>query len=301
MELWLPVEQSIIGMNIAYVYTGVVEMKKNFSEDVLKQYFDQIKKTPLLSFDEELDLSRKIQQGDELARERLIKANLRLVVKIAKSYLSSGMGFLDLIQEGNMGLMKAASRYDYKKKVRFSTYAGWWIRQAISRAISNKRRTIRVPHRKEEALKRIQRTYNILTQRFQRTPSVAEVAEELDMKEPDVVAIMESTNEIVSLEAEINDEASMLQELIEDDTYSPDKELMQQSLREDTMKMLEHLLEREKEVLLYRFSFYGGKKYTLKTVGDRLGISPETVRQIEKRAIEKLKNYSEGMREYYVH
>jgi len=288
-------------MNIAYVYTGVVEMKKNFSEDVLKQYFDQIKKTPLLSFDEELDLSRKIQQGDELARERLIKANLRLVVKIAKSYLSSGMGFLDLIQEGNMGLMKAASRYDYKKKVRFSTYAGWWIRQAISRAISNKRRTIRVPHRKEEALKRIQRTYNILTQRFQRTPSVAEVAEELDMKEPDVVAIMESTNEIVSLEAEINDEASMLQELIEDDTYSPDKELMQQSLREDTMKMLEHLLEREKEVLLYRFSFYGGKKYTLKTVGDRLGISPETVRQIEKRAIEKLKNYSEGMREYYVH
>ncbi len=288
-------------MNIAYVYTGVVEMKKNFSEDVLKQYFDQIKKTPLLSFDEELDLSRKIQQGDEEARERLIKANLRLVVKIAKSYLSSGMGFLDLIQEGNMGLMKAASRYDYKKKVRFSTYAGWWIRQAISRAISNKRRTIRVPHRKEEALKRIQRTYNILTQRFQRTPSVAEVAEELDMKEPDVVAIMESTNEIVSLEAEINDEASMLQELIEDDTYSPDKELMQQSLREDTMKMLEHLLEREKEVLLYRFSFYGGKKYTLKTVGDRLGISPETVRQIEKRAIEKLKNYSEGMREYYVH
>jgi len=301
MELWLPAEQSIIGMNIAYVYTGVVEMKKNFSEDVLKQYFDQIKKTPLLSFDEELDLSRKIQQGDEEARERLIKANLRLVVKIAKSYLSSGMGFLDLIQEGNMGLMKAASRYDYKKKVRFSTYAGWWIRQAISRAISNKRRTIRVPHRKEEALKRIQRTYNILTQRFQRTPSVAEVAEELDMKEPDVVAIMESTNEIVSLEAEINDEASMLQELIEDDTYSPDKELMQQSLREDTMKMLEHLLEREKEVLLYRFSFYGGKKYTLKTVGDRLGISPETVRQIEKRAIEKLKNYSEGMREYYVH
>lgn len=276
-------------------------MKKNFSEDALKQYFNQIKKTPLLSFDEELDLSRRIQQGDEEARERLIKANLRLVVKIAKSYLASGMSFLDLIQEGNMGLMKAASRYDYKKKVRFSTYAGWWIRQAISRAISNKRRAIRVPHRKEEALKRIQRTYNILTQRFQRTPSVAEVSEELNMKESDVVAIMESTNEIISLESEINDEASMLQELVEDDTYSPDKELMQQSLREDTMKMLEHLLEREKEVLLYRFSFYGGKKYTLKTVGDRLGISPETVRQIEKRAIEKLKNYSEGMREYYVH
>jgi RNA polymerase primary sigma factor len=130
---------------------------------------------------------------------------------------------------------------------------------------------------------------------------VGEVAEELNMKESDVVAIMESTNEIISLESEINDEASMLQELVEDETYSPDKELIQQSLKEDTMKMLEHLLEREKEVLLYRFSFYGGKKYTLKTVGDRLGISPETVRQIEKRAIEKLRNYSEGMREYYVH
>lgn len=274
-------------------------MKNYCSEDALREYFKQIKKTPLLTFDEELELSRKIERGDERAREQLIKANLRLVVKIAKSYIASGMNFLDLIQEGNMGLMKAASRYDYNKKVRFSTYAGWWIRQAIARAISNKRRAIRVPHRKEEALKRIQKTYNILTQRFQRTPSVSEVAKELEMKESDVVTVMESTNEIVSLESEINEEAAILQDLVEDTTYSPDKELIRQTLREDTMKMLEHLLHREKEVLLYRFSFYGGKKYTLKSVGDKLGISPETVRQIEKRAIEKLRGHAEEMREYY--
>ncbi|MAG13778.1 MAG: RNA polymerase subunit sigma-70 [Spirochaetales bacterium] len=268
------------------------------NDDALQAYFQQIKNTPLLTFEEELLLSRKIQKGDEAAKQRLIEANLRLVVKIAKAYITPDVNFLDLIQEGNLGLIKAASKYDYKKNVRFSTYAAWWIKQAIVRSLSNKRRAIRLPHRKEEALKKIQKTFYLLNQKLLRKPSVEEVAGELHMKVEDVTSILNASSAIASLDGENHFDSGSLHDICEDFSYDPDRELMEKSLREETMKFLEHLLEKEKQILLYRFSFYGGKKYTLKKIGEQLGISPETVRQIEMRAIRKLREHAEELKEY---
>ncbi len=273
-------------------------MKDHLQEDVLKAYFDQIKKIPLLSFDQELEYSRRIMKGDEAARQKLVEANLRLVVKIARGFLTPDVSFLDLIQEGNLGLIKAASKYDYKKNVRFSTYASWWIKQSIVRSLSNKRRTIRLPHRKEEALKKIQKTYNTLSQKLMRNPSVEEVAESLSMDREDVVSILSMSSTVASLEREISNDSGTLLDMCEDFTYDPDRELMEKCMRDDTLTFLEHLMEKEKEILKYRFAFYGGKKYTLKTIGEKMGISPETVRQIEMRALRKLKEHAEEISEY---
>ena len=267
-------------------------------DDALQSYFQQIKNTPLLTFDEELDLSRKIENGDDKAKKKLIEANLRLVVKIAKAYVTTDVGFLDLIQEGNLGLIKAASKYDYRKSVRFSTYAAWWIKQSIVRSLSNKRRTIRLPHRKEEALKKIQKTFYMLNQQLLRKPSVEEVAEELHMKAEDVTSILNASSAVASLDGELSFESGTLQDIYGDITYNPDKELMEKSMRDETLKFLEHLVDKEKQILMYRFAFYGGKKYTLKTIGEQMGISPETVRQIEMRAIKKLRKHAEELREY---
>ncbi len=272
--------------------------KTSQSEDSLKAYFQQIKTTPLLSFEEELELSRRIMKGDELAREKLIKSNLRLVVKIAKAYTTGDVSFLDIVQEGNLGLIKAASKYDYRKNVRFSTYAAWWIKQSIVRALSNKRRPIRLPHRKEEALKKIQKAYYTLTQLNQQKPTVEEVAVEVGMKPEEVSSLLNASSAVASLDSEENFETGSLLDMCEDYTYEPDSELVKKSLHEDTMRFLEHLMEKERQILLYRFSFYGGKKYTLKTIGERMGISPETVRQIEMRAIRKLREHADEVREY---
>lgn len=267
-------------------------------DDTLKAYFNQIRKTALLSFDEELDLSRKIEKGDEKARGRLVEANLRLVVKIAKAYVSTDVGILDLIQEGNLGLLKAASKYDHRKQVRFSTYASWWIKQSITRALSNKRRSIRLPHRKEDALRRIQHAYNILSQNLARRPSVEEVAREVGMDSVDVVEILNISHGPVSLDSDLNSESGTLHDVYEDYSYSPDSEILQQVMREETLKFLERLREKEKKILLYRFAFYGGKKYTLKRISDEMGISPETVRQIEMRAIRKLRQHASEIEEF---
>ncbi|MBN2508752.1 MAG: sigma-70 family RNA polymerase sigma factor [Spirochaetales bacterium] len=274
------------------------QKKPNTSEDALKAYFQQIKSTPLLTFDEELELSRKIMKGDEHARQRLIEANLRLVVKIAKAYVSPEVSFLDIVQEGNLGLIKAAGKYDYHKNVRFSTYAAWWIKQSIVRALSNKKRAIRLPHRKEEALKKIQKAYYTLTQSLQRKPSIGEVAKDIHMKEDEVASILSAAGSIASLDSEENFESGTLMDIYQDESFTPENELLSMSLKEETMKFLEHLMDKEKQILLYRFSFYGGEKYTLKRIGEKLGISPETVRQIEIRAIKKLRQHREEVREY---
>ncbi|MBA7656911.1 RNA polymerase sigma factor SigB [subsurface metagenome] len=208
------------------------------------------------------------------------------------------MSLLDLIQEGNLGLIKATSKYDYHKNVRFSTYASWWIKQTIVRSLSNKRRIIRMPHRKEEKLRKINKTFNMLSQRLMRTPTTAEIALELGLKEKEVDTILNLSNGVVSLDCSHSEEHGTLQDLIEDTTFDPDKELMQNSLREDTMRFLETLMEKEKQILLYRFAFYGGKKFTLKRIGDEMGISPETVRQIEIRALKKLKERAGELKEY---
>jgi RNA polymerase primary sigma factor len=272
--------------------------KHKREDDALKSYFEEIKEHQLLSFEEELELSRKIEKGDEAARHRLIVANLRLVVKIAKTYISSGFGLLDLIQEGNMGLMRAAEKFDHRKQVRFSTYAAWWIRQSIVRAVAKKHNAIRLPHRKNSLLKKVQSAYYQLSQEMEQEPSIEDIAREVGVTEESVDQILQLGNPVVSLDSEIGDDSSTLIDFYEDTTYDPERTFMNHSLKEDTLKFLDHLKERERQILLYRFSFYGGKKLTLKRIGEEMGISPETVRQIEMRAIRKLRDHSSEMAEY---
>ncbi|MFW6229103.1 MAG: sigma-70 family RNA polymerase sigma factor [Alkalispirochaeta sp.] len=265
--------------------------------DALQAYYNQIRQSPLLSADEEHALSRQILAGDMDARKILIESNLRLVVKIAKAYLTPDVSLLDLIQDGNLGLLKAAGRLDYRKNVRFSTYAAWWIKQAITRSLANRRRTIRLPHRKEGALKRIQRAYNFLSQKLMRSPSVGEIAEEVRMDIDEVTEIMHIAITPVSLDSEINDDNGTMMDIIEDNSFSPDTVVMEQLLKDATHECIDALKEREQQVLRYRYALDGGERYTLKKVSDAMGISPETVRQIEMRAIKKLRRDADYLKE----
>ncbi len=272
--------------------------RTNVQDSAVKSYFNQIQKYQLLDFDQEIELSKRIQNGDEEAKRILVESNLRLVVKIAKPYVSKEMSFLDVIQEGNLGLMTAAGKYDYRKNVRFSTYAAWWIRQAIVRAISNKKRPIRLPHRKEEAIRKIKQAYYSLTQVYMREPTNEEIAKELNIDVDELTTILQMSGDIVSLDAEINEDSGTLITMFEDKSYEPAAEVFNKFMRDDTLKTMNILGEKEKQVLMYRYSFYGGKKQTLKRIGDKFGISPETVRQIEIRALKKLSKESEKLREY---
>lgn len=268
--------------------------------DALQAYYAQIRETTLLTAEEEHELSRRIQNGDAAARTRLIESNLRLVVKIAKAYVSPDVSLLDLIQDGNMGLLKAAGRFDYRKNVRFSTYAAWWIKQAITRSLANRRRAIRLPHRKEDALKRIQRAYNYLSQRLMRTPTVDEIADEVFMQREDVSEIMRIAVTPVSLDSEINEDHGTIMDLLEDNSYAPDGIVMMGILREETWNSINRLKKREQEVLRFRYALDGGERYTLKRISDEMGISPETVRQIEMRAIKKLRIEADHLKQMMV-
>jgi RNA polymerase primary sigma factor len=270
------------------------------NDDALLAYFGQIRTIPLLSFEEELELAQSISEGDELARRRLIEANLRLVVKIARSYYIPDVSFLDLIQEGNMGLMHAADKYDPLKQVRFSTYASWWIRQTITRYLANKRRTIRLPHRKEEILRKIQRAYHTLSQLYMRQPRTEEIAQEIGVSLADVEFILGITNGFLPLDVDRgnSEESTAAMDLHEDYTYSPERALMRKSSREATIQILKHLKDREKRIIIYRYQLNGGKRRTLKSIGDKMGISPETVRQIELRALQKIRIHADELRLY---
>ncbi|MDR2047863.1 MAG: RNA polymerase sigma factor RpoD/SigA [Treponema sp.] len=268
------------------------------SEDLLWIYFEQLKRFPLVSFDEEKELAKKIQNGDKDARRRLIEANLRLVVKIAKSYYTPGVSFLDLIQEGNMGLMHAADKFDHAKEVHFSTYANWWIRQGIMRFLANKRRMIRLPLRKEELLHKIQKTSQGLSQKLSRVPASAEIAAETGIPVRDINSMLALANDIVSLDASEESSLSGLIDYQGDYTYNPERVFMKKDFRRAAADMLNHLKERERNVLVYRYRIGGGERYTLKKIGDKMGISLETVRQIELRALRKMRENAETLREY---
>jgi len=276
-------------------------MKQNADtaqKDTLQHYFSGIKKQPLLTFEEEIDLSKRIEKGDQAALRKLTESNLRLVVKIARSYMSSGVAFLDLIQEGNIGLMKAAEKFDYRKNVRFSTYAAWWIRQSIVRAIAKNQRHIKLPHRKEELLRKVQRFYYTFSQTEGRKPDISEISKDLNVKEEEISSLLNSATPVVSLDWEDESGDSRLVDMYEDTTYQPDKDLLRKCFQEDTIRFMEHLRDKERQVLMARFSFHGGKRVTLKKIGEEMGISPETVRQIEMKAIKKLKQHSDEIREY---
>jgi len=275
-------------------------MKKSKVFNNLKYYFDEIKKNKLLTKEEEIELAKKVKAGDKLAFNKLVSCNLRLVIKIAKKYISDEFSLEDLIQEGNIGLIKAVEKFDPDKQVRFSTYACWWIKQAITRAISNKKRMIRVPYRKEEYLKKINNTITQLTQELNREPTIKEIAEKLNCSKYDIINIKNITDKIYSIDCDINtnDENCMLLDFLDDDSFSPEKVLDIEDLRNKTDEILENLKTNEREVIRQRFAFESTKRETLKSIAKNLGISPETVRQIEIKAIQKIKNRYAYLKDY---
>ncbi|HOT61892.1 MAG TPA: RNA polymerase sigma factor RpoD/SigA [Treponemataceae bacterium] len=268
-------------------------------QDSVKDYLREIRKYPLLNFDEEIDLSKKIQAGDLEARKKLIESNLRLVVNIARKYVAPDLHLLDIIQEGNLGLITAAQKYEFTYNVRFSTYACWWIQQAITRAIANKRRLIRLPFRKEELVSRIRRVSAELYQRHSRAPTNEEIAAELSIDPADVADIVSCSAAVTSLDVQIDEEESVsLKDLIPDTTYNPEEIFMRQYTQDCVRKILGELKEGERDIMIRRFNLENEEKnVTLKTIGKQYGVSAETIRQIELRAIRKLKAHSQLMRE----
>ena len=271
---------------------------KNESRDILQIYFSQIKAYPLLDFSEELNLSRRIRQGDTKALNELINSNLRLVVKMARPYSTQDVPFIDLIQEGNIGLIQAAKKYDYEKNIRFSTYASWWIRQFIIRFLTNKRRIVRLPHRKEEMLRRIQRSFHTLSQTLMHQPRSKDIADELGISEQDVDFILNMSSGPLPLELSNGRDGELTVDIHEDYTYNPEKDLFRQYYREGARKFLSRLKDRERQILSYRYLLEGDAPHTLKEIGAKLNISPETVRQIEMRALAKIRKNADELKNF---
>ena len=263
-------------------------------EDPVRMYLKEIGKVPLLSAEEEIELAKKMEQGDENAKKRLAEANLRLVVSIAKRYVGRGMLFLDLIQEGNLGLIKAVEKFDYRKGYKFSTYATWWIRQAITRAIADQARTIRIPVHMVETINKLIRASRQLLQELGREPTPEEIAEEMDMPVDRVREILKISQEPVSLETPIGEEEdSHLGDFIQDDNVPvPADAAAFTLLKEQLVEVLGTLTEREQKVLRLRFGLDDGRARTLEEVGKEFNVTRERIRQIEAKALRKLRHPS---------
>ena len=263
-------------------------------EDPVRMYLKEIGKVPLLSADEEIELAKRMEQGDENAKKRLAEANLRLVVSIAKRYVGRGMLFLDLIQEGNLGLIKAVEKFDYRKGYKFSTYATWWIRQAITRAIADQARTIRIPVHMVETINKLIRVSRQLLQELGREPTPEEIAEEMDMPVDRVREILKISQEPVSLETPIGEEEdSHLGDFIQDDNVPvPADAAAFTLLKEQLVEVLGTLTEREQKVLRLRFGLDDGRARTLEEVGKEFNVTRERIRQIEAKALRKLRHPS---------
>ena len=271
-------------------------------DDPVRMYLREIGKIPLLTYDQELDLAKKILEGNEDAKKKLTESNLRLVVSIAKKYIGRGMSFLDLIQEGNMGLIKAVEKFDYTKGYKFSTYATWWIRQAITRSIADQARTIRIPVHMVETINRLLRTSRHLLQQNGREPTPEELAAEMDMPVERVIEIQKIAQDPVSLETPIGEENdSHLGDFIkDDDTPSPQDAASETMLREQLNDIMKTLTPREAKVLRLRFGLDDGKARTLEEVGKTFHVTRERIRQIEAKALRKLRHPSRSkkLREY---
>ncbi|MDD3139832.1 MAG: RNA polymerase sigma factor RpoD [Lachnospiraceae bacterium] len=271
-------------------------------EDPVRMYLKEIGKVPLLSAEEEIELAKRMENGDEEAKKRLAEANLRLVVSIAKRYVGRGMLFLDLIQEGNLGLIKAVEKFDYNKGFKFSTYATWWIRQAITRAIADQARTIRIPVHMVETINKLIRVSRQLLQELGREPTPEEIGEELEMPVERVREILKISQEPVSLETPIGEEEdSHLGDFIQDDNVPvPAEAAAATLLKEQLGEVLDTLTEREQKVLRLRFGMNDGRARTLEEVGKEFDVTRERIRQIEAKALRKLRHPSRSrkLRDY---
>ena len=280
------------------------------ADDSVKIYLQQIGKIPLLTAEQELDVAKKIKENnDDTAKETLVNANLRLIVSIAKKYIGRGLSFLDLIQEGNMGLMKAAEKFDYAKGYKFSTYATWWIQQSITRAIADKSRIIRLPVHMIETLGKIKKVTVDLTTESGKVPSKEEIAYRVGIPVSKLTSLIKAAQSTISIEtpATAKDESSKLGDFIVDEsTISPDSRVSQENLFEDIQKMLNQLSPKERDVLIMRYGLNDdGNRKTLEEIGSRYGVSRERIRQIENRAISKLKklcknhNLTKSLKNYF--
>lgn len=264
------------------------------ANDPVRMYLKEIGKIPLLTAEEELALAKRLEAGDEEAHNQMVEANLRLVVSIAKRYVGRGLPFLDLIQEGNFGLIKAVGKFDYTKGYKFSTYATWWIRQAISRAIADHARTIRIPVHMVETINRVSRAQHELVQELGRDPSTAEIADRLHISEEKVEEILRVSQEPISLETPVGEEDdSHLGDFIQDeDASEPADAASYMMLKEQLSTVLKTLTYREEQVLCMRYGLKDGKMHTLEEVGEKFNVTRERIRQIEAKALRKLRHPS---------
>ena len=279
---------------------GVRDSDTGNVTDPIHMYLKEIGQVPLLTPDQEIDLARRVEQGDQEAKRKLEEANLRLVVSIAKHYTGHGMSLMDLIQEGSLGLIRAVEKYDYKKGFRFSTYATWWIRQSITRAIADQGRTIRIPVHMVENINKVNRSARDLVQKLGRDPTVEELSKETHMSVDRIREIQRISREPVSMETPVGDEEdSSLGDFIRDDTTPhPADEAARTMLREQIREILSDLTEREQQVLRLRYGLDDDRSRTLEEVGRQLNVTRERIRQIEAKALRKLKRKNIRMRDY---
>jgi RNA polymerase primary sigma factor len=274
-----------------------VYLDDDIADDSVRLYLREIGKIPLLSAEEELELAQRVVKGDKDAKDKMAEANMRLVVSIAKRYVGRGLDLLDLIQEGNTGLLRAVEKFDPDKGFKFSTYATWWIRQAITRAIADQARTIRIPVHMVETINKLLRTQRRLTQELNREPTNEEIAKAMEIEVDKVEHIMKIKQDISSLDASIRDdeEDSVLADFIEDeDTVSPEESATSQLLKEQVKDMLSALTEREQKILKLRFGLEDGKSHTLEEVGQEFSVTRERIRQIEAKALAKLRKHRDA-------
>ena len=273
------------------------------SDDSVRLYLREIGKIPLLSSEEEMDLARRIVEGDKKAKDKMAEANMRLVVSIAKRYSGRGLDFLDLIQEGNTGLLRAVEKFDPDKGFKFSTYATWWIRQAITRAIADQARTIRIPVHMVETINKLLRTQRRMTQELNREPTIEELSKELDMEPEKIEYVIKIKQDISSLDTGVGrdgeDDDSVLQDfIVDEDTVSPEDSASNQLLKEQVQEILSSLSDREQKIVRMRFGLDNGKNHTLEEVGQEFAVTRERIRQIEAKALAKLRKHKDAKKLY---
>ena len=273
------------------------------SDDSVRLYLREIGKIPLLSAEEEMDLARRIVEGDKKAKDKMAEANMRLVVSIAKRYSGRGLDFLYLIQEGNTGLLRAVEKFDPDKGFKFSTYATWWIRQAITRAIADQARTIRIPVHMVETINKLLRTQRRMTQELNREPTIEELSKELDMEPEKIEYVIKIKQDISSLDAGVGrdgeDDDSVLQDfIVDEDTVSPEDSASNQLLKEQVQEILSSLSDREQKIVRMRFGLDNGKNHTLEEVGQEFAVTRERIRQIEAKALAKLRKHKDAKKLY---